>query len=281
MEICLWGRTKKRESPQNRYQVSFIQVESPAPGSVPRSLLCPHQLPIRHPLGLFQTSSGLLNPSLFPAGDFSSSFTEKTKPACPEPQGLLLPPKQCLPSYPSSLREAHQHTVLWVHTVLPPLGPSCPVTSSFNLFNFCPSSCFCIFTQKPPRSSWTPKGFPWAPLTSHLCEQEATSTSSIATPSKCVLGGTCVRITWRGCLFRNADLGGFLGGISGFWILASPQWCHWTGTKDHLASTPPKPSCEFSIAIFLWGSPVPPNPTFSPSLTHSDSMSLESGATIP
>ena len=112
------GGRRNGSLPRRGTKSVLFQVESPAPGSVPRSLLCPHQLPIRPPLGLFQTSSGLLNPSLFPAGDLSSSFTEKTKPAYHEPQGLLLPPNQCLPSYPSSLGNTPTHCPVGPH--LPP-----------------------------------------------------------------------------------------------------------------------------------------------------------------
>ena len=84
---CSSGEDEEMGISSNRYKVCFIS----AAGGGPRSLLCPCQLPIRHPQGLLQTSSGLLNPHLFSAGNLSFSFTEKTKPAYQEPGGSLLP----------------------------------------------------------------------------------------------------------------------------------------------------------------------------------------------
>ena len=76
-------------------------------------------------------------------------------------------------------------------------------------------------------------------------------------PPKCVFwgGGTYGRITWRGWLLEM-QIWGVLEGMLGFCILAGAQWC------QGQVWIPPKTSSEFSIAIFLWGSLVPPNLTF-------------------
>lgn len=102
MEMFLGGGTREMGISSNRYKVCFISMPRLV---VVQGLLCPCQLPIRHPQGLLPDLLGS-SPALTCSQQVTSAslFTEKTKPAYQEPGGSLLP---SLPPAPSGLWEAH------------------------------------------------------------------------------------------------------------------------------------------------------------------------------